>query len=288
MVSSQLLVAIDASRLSQGEIGSGNFDPTEDAASRNWSPTAARMKNIKAIMIKPAQIIAPVMPSSWPRLTFLISPLKDTELIAKRIENAGQIRKLIVEPKLKPGLRFVPPLLAVAITLSNAPVPARASKLLLKLKTPAGERPNGPVPSAIYFIDSSGNAVALPSTVDPVLGTISAVLPHFSLFAAGLPPDPPLNVTLANGASHTVLLNVDATATNVQTVLVTEAPANADLAGAKRSDLKTFANFFHASRERGVYFPPSQFETAFISTAHTAADIERTARVVSEVVATLL
>src|SRR5437870_6650387 len=79
MVSSQLLVAIDASRLSQGEIGSGNFDPTEDAASRNWSPTAARMKNIKAIMIKPAQIIAPVMPSSWPRLTFLISPLKDTE-----------------------------------------------------------------------------------------------------------------------------------------------------------------------------------------------------------------
>src|SRR3989440_5926685 len=137
MVSSQLLVAIDASRLSQGEIGSGNFDPTEDAASRNWSPTAARMKNIKAIMIKPAQIIAPVMPSSWPRLTFLISPLKDTELIAKRIENAGQIRKLIVEPKLKPGLRFVPPLLAVAITLSNAPVPARASKLLLKLKTPA-------------------------------------------------------------------------------------------------------------------------------------------------------
>ena len=61
-----------------------------------------------------------------------------------------------------------------------------------------------------------------------------------------------------------------------------------DLAGAKRSDLKTFANFFHASLERGVYFPPSQFETAFISTAHTAADIERTARVVSEVVATLL
>ena len=60
-----------------------------------------------------------------------------------------------------------------------------------------------------------------------------------------------------------------------------------DLAGAKRSDLKTFARFFHASRERGVYFPPSQFETAFISTAHTTEEIERTAKVVREVLLTL-
>jgi glutamate-1-semialdehyde 2,1-aminomutase len=31
-----------------------------------------------------------------------------------------------------------------------------------------------------------------------------------------------------------------------------------DLAGARRSDLEMFAKFFHACRERGVYFPPSQ------------------------------
>jgi glutamate-1-semialdehyde 2,1-aminomutase len=60
-----------------------------------------------------------------------------------------------------------------------------------------------------------------------------------------------------------------------------------DLAGAKRSDLKAFARFFHACRERGVYFPPSQFETAFISTAHTAEQIERTVDVIKEVLATL-
>jgi glutamate-1-semialdehyde 2,1-aminomutase len=55
-----------------------------------------------------------------------------------------------------------------------------------------------------------------------------------------------------------------------------------DLAGAQRSDLKMFASFFHASLERGIYFAPSQFETGFISTAHTSEDIERTGAVVRE------
>jgi glutamate-1-semialdehyde 2,1-aminomutase len=55
-----------------------------------------------------------------------------------------------------------------------------------------------------------------------------------------------------------------------------------DLAGAKRSDLTMFAKFFHACLERGVYFAPSQFETGFISTAHSAEDIERSGEVVRE------
>jgi glutamate-1-semialdehyde 2,1-aminomutase len=60
-----------------------------------------------------------------------------------------------------------------------------------------------------------------------------------------------------------------------------------DLAGAKRSDLKSFAKFFHGCLKRGVYFAPSQFETGFISTAHTPGDIERTSEVVREVLLTL-
>jgi len=60
-----------------------------------------------------------------------------------------------------------------------------------------------------------------------------------------------------------------------------------DLTGAKRSDLKLFAKFFHACLERGVYFAPSQFETGFISTAHTVNDIEQTAAVILEVLAKL-
>ena len=53
-----------------------------------------------------------------------------------------------------------------------------------------------------------------------------------------------------------------------------------DVAAAKRSDLKRFAKFFHACMDKGVYFAPSQFETGFISTAHTSDDIDRTAEVV--------
>jgi glutamate-1-semialdehyde 2,1-aminomutase len=60
-----------------------------------------------------------------------------------------------------------------------------------------------------------------------------------------------------------------------------------DLAGAKRSDLKMFAKFFHACLERGVYFAPSQFETGFISTAHTAEDMSRTTAIVGEVLRSL-
>ena len=55
-----------------------------------------------------------------------------------------------------------------------------------------------------------------------------------------------------------------------------------DLTGAQRSDLKMFASFFHACLKRGIYFAPSQFETGFISTAHTPEDIERTAAVMRE------
>jgi glutamate-1-semialdehyde 2,1-aminomutase len=60
-----------------------------------------------------------------------------------------------------------------------------------------------------------------------------------------------------------------------------------DLTGAQRSDLKRFARFFHACLKRGVYFAPSQFETGFMSTAHTAQDIERTGVAVREALAGL-
>ena len=55
-----------------------------------------------------------------------------------------------------------------------------------------------------------------------------------------------------------------------------------DLASAKRSDLEKFARFFNHCLERGVYFAPSQFETGFLSTAHTPDQIDETARIVRE------
>jgi glutamate-1-semialdehyde 2,1-aminomutase len=60
-----------------------------------------------------------------------------------------------------------------------------------------------------------------------------------------------------------------------------------DLANAQRSDPKTFTRFFHDCLKRGVYFAPSQFETGFISTAHTTEHIDRTGAVVREVLANI-
>jgi glutamate-1-semialdehyde 2,1-aminomutase len=57
--------------------------------------------------------------------------------------------------------------------------------------------------------------------------------------------------------------------------------AVANLADAQRSDRAAFARFFHGCLKRGVYIAPSQFETGFISLAHTGADLDETARVMA-------
>jgi len=55
-----------------------------------------------------------------------------------------------------------------------------------------------------------------------------------------------------------------------------------NLDDAKTADTKAFARFFHALLDKGIYLAPSQFETGFISTAHTPDDIAETARAVSD------
>lgn len=59
----------------------------------------------------------------------------------------------------------------------------------------------------------------------------------------------------------------------------TEGPVT-DLASAKRSDRAAFARHFRHCLADGIYFAPSQFETGFLSTAHTAADLAQTAAIV--------
>jgi len=60
-----------------------------------------------------------------------------------------------------------------------------------------------------------------------------------------------------------------------------------DLASAKRSDLTKFANFFRGCLDRGIYFAPSQFESGFLSVAHQDSDLDATARVMRESLASL-
>jgi len=59
------------------------------------------------------------------------------------------------------------------------------------------------------------------------------------------------------------------------TVFFTDVPVR-DFASASRSDKDAFRAFFRGLLDRGVYWPPSPFEAAFVSTAHSEADIDET------------
>jgi glutamate-1-semialdehyde 2,1-aminomutase len=60
-----------------------------------------------------------------------------------------------------------------------------------------------------------------------------------------------------------------------------------DFASAARSDLKRFAAFHHAMLEAGVWLPPSQYEAAFLSFAHTDEDIRQTVETARKVLASI-
>jgi glutamate-1-semialdehyde 2,1-aminomutase len=65
------------------------------------------------------------------------------------------------------------------------------------------------------------------------------------------------------------------------TMFFTEKPVT-NWDSAKVADTAKFGRFFRAMLDRGVYLAPSQFEAAFLSAAHTEADIDRTIEAAKE------
>lgn len=57
-----------------------------------------------------------------------------------------------------------------------------------------------------------------------------------------------------------------------------------DFQTAKLSDTERFKKYFNAMLARGIYLAPSQFESLFLSDAHTDDDLEKTVRAFDEVV----
>jgi glutamate-1-semialdehyde 2,1-aminomutase len=60
-----------------------------------------------------------------------------------------------------------------------------------------------------------------------------------------------------------------------------------NVADAMKSDRERFKKYFHGMLAEGIYLAPSQFEAGFLSTAHTAADIEQTVAAAAKVMKTL-
>jgi len=71
------------------------------------------------------------------------------------------------------------------------------------------------------------------------------------------------------------------------TIFFTKEPVT-DYATATKSDTEVYAKFFHKMLSLGVYFPPAQFEAAFISLAHTDKDIQTTIEAAGEAFISLL
>jgi len=59
------------------------------------------------------------------------------------------------------------------------------------------------------------------------------------------------------------------------------------VADAMKSDRERFKKYFQGMLAEGIYLAPSQFEAGFLSTAHTAADIERTVAAAAKVMRSL-
>ena len=68
---------------------------------------------------------------------------------------------------------------------------------------------------------------------------------------------------------------------SMMTLFFTDAKV-VDFQSAKTADTARYGRFFRELLTRGIYFAPSQFESAFTSAAHTDQQIEETARAVSE------
>jgi glutamate-1-semialdehyde 2,1-aminomutase len=132
--------------------------------------------------------------------------------------------------------------------------------------------PAGPVYQAGTL---SGNPVAVAAGLaqlrlctDEVYGTLDRV----SAEVSGL-----VGEALAKeGVEHRVQ-----TAGNMFSVFFTGEDVT-DYNSARRQQAYRFTAFFHAMLARGVYLPPSAFESWFVSAAHDAAAVERIARALPE------
>lgn len=128
--------------------------------------------------------------------------------------------------------------------------------------------PEGPVYQAGTL---SGNPLAMAAGLATleVLAREPSLYETLESYAARLASG--LSEALANaGVPHTVNR-----VGSMLTVFFTEGPV-VTFEDAARTDTAAFRRFFHGLLEHGVYWPPSAFEAAFVSAAHTSEDLERT------------
>ena len=127
--------------------------------------------------------------------------------------------------------------------------------------------PDGPVYQAGTL---SGNPVVASAGI-AVLNTLIETNPYEELESlAGL-----LEMKLKEAFEDVSLLVRINRVGSMLTVFFCENPVS-NYSSARTADTSRYASFFRAMQKSGILFPPSQFEAAFLSTAHAIRDIEKT------------
>jgi len=90
---------------------------------------------------------------------------------------------------------------------------------------------------------------------------------------------------LASAKRHGVSIQLNRVG-SMLSVFFTDKPVT-DFTSAQRSDTEKFKRYFNAMLERGIYLAPSQFESLFLSGAHTSSDLEKTAKAFDEAMCVL-
>ncbi len=127
--------------------------------------------------------------------------------------------------------------------------------------------PTGPVYQAGTL---SGNPVAMAAGL-AAIETLAEQQPYSQLDQRAAELEEGLS-RAARDAGITVVQN---RVGSMQTLFFTETPVT-DYTSAKKADAKRYAGFFHSMLEQGVHLAPSQFEACFVSTAHSAEDVQQT------------
>jgi glutamate-1-semialdehyde 2,1-aminomutase len=126
--------------------------------------------------------------------------------------------------------------------------------------------PLGPVYQAGTL---SGNPVAVSAGLATLAHLTEALYAKLETLSAKL--ENGIRKTLADRKEPLTVQRVG----SMLTLFFTEGPVN-NLDDASKSDTKRFARFHRSLLSQGVYWPPSQYEAAFLSVALTDADIDRT------------
>jgi glutamate-1-semialdehyde 2,1-aminomutase len=129
--------------------------------------------------------------------------------------------------------------------------------------------PLGPVYQAGTL---SGNPLAMAAGI----ATLDELIPHAATIYPQLDSTTAAIVAGITAAAADSRIAVTANRVgSMFTIFFSDSPIT-DFASASRSDLSAFAQFHRAMLELGIWLPPSQFESAFVSTAHTPADLTAT------------